>query len=61
LSKTKKILTVCLVIAVISTVVTVINAIISPETMSIAGAATTSIVTVAILIALLSSQKNGDK
>ena len=61
MSKTKKILTVCFVIAVISAVVSVISAIISPETMTIAGAVTTSIVTVVILFALISSNKDGDK
>ena len=61
LSKTKRILTVCLVVAVISTVISVISAVISPETMHIAGAATTGVVTVVILIALLSSSKEGDK
>ena len=61
MNKTSKILTICLVIAVIATVVSVISAIISPETMSIAGAVTTSIVTVVILIALKSLNKEGGK
>lgn len=60
MSKTRKILAVCLAISAIATIVMIVNAILSPETSSIPVIVSSGTVPVVLCIALLSSKKNGD-
>jgi len=60
MSKTRKILTICLAIASISTMVLVVNTILNPETASIPVLVCSGIVPVVICIALFSSKQNGN-
>ena len=58
--KTRQILSVCLAISVISTLIIVTNTIMNPEKSSLASTVCTGIVPIVIFIALL-SDKNGRK
>ncbi|MCL2050259.1 MAG: hypothetical protein FWG91_00805 [Lachnospiraceae bacterium] len=59
MSKTSKILAVCLVIAVISATVGVISAVMNPEAVSMFVAAGPGLMVVVLLIALMSAKKDG--
>ena len=61
LSKTRKILAVCLVVAVISTIVGVVSALLNPEAISMFTAASPGIIAVVLCIALISSKKDNGK
>jgi len=61
LSKTRKILAVCLVVAVISTIVGVVSALLKPEAISMFTAAGPGIIAVVLCIALISSKKDDGK
>ncbi|MCL2108270.1 MAG: hypothetical protein FWH20_02875 [Oscillospiraceae bacterium] len=56
MSKTKKILSVCLIIAVLSTIVGVISAIINPESAFFAASVGPAVTSVVLCVALLSSK-----
>lgn len=61
MSKTRKILAVCLVVAVISTIVGIISAILNPEAISILAAAGPGIIAIVLCITLISSKKDDGK
>ena len=59
--KTRKVLVICLIIAVVSTIIGVISAIINPETISILTAAGPGIIAVVLCINIISSKKDDGK
>jgi len=61
MTKTRKILAVCLIIAFISTLVGVVSTVLNPEVVSMFTAAGPGVITVVLCIALISSKKDGDK
>ena len=58
MSKEKKILAVCLVISIISTIIMVVSAIISPETSSLPVIISTGVIPVVLCAAFISLRKN---
>lgn len=59
--KTRKVLVICLIIAVVSTIIGVISAILNPETISILTAAGPGIIAVVLCINIISSKKDDGK
>ena len=58
MSKTRKILTVCLIVAVISTIVGMVSAILNPDVVSMFTAAGPGFIAVVLSIVLISSKKD---
>ena len=58
MSKTRKILTVCLIVAIISTIVGIISVLRNPGVVSITMAAGPGIIAVVLSIVLISSKKD---
>jgi len=61
MSKTRKVLVVCLVIAVVSAIVGIISAIVNPEVISMFAAAGPGVIAVVLIIALISSKNDDSK
>ena len=61
MSKTRKLLVICLIIAVISTIIGLISAILNPEAISILTAAGPGIIAVVLCINIISSKKDDGK
>ena len=59
--KTRKILAICLVVAVISTIAGVVSALLNPEAISMFMAAGPGIIAVVLCVALISSKKDNGK
>ena len=61
MSKTRRVITVCLVMAVISVIIGTVSAVMNPAVLSISTAVGAGVIAVVLCITLLSSKKDSDE